>query len=202
MTHVDSNTPPTDDLDWLAFCYLAGELDDKAAADFEAQLETNQAAREALAGAMALSQSIADTGTSVVPAVARPASRIRWRQAIAWTTAAAAIFLAASWYLGQFDALDNADATGAQLANGDLANTWAEILDESPIDEADETHDANDVTDSEIEFPSDEPGVAPDWLLVALGGPDLPADSQNEATPEGDATDDEFDLFFDEVEGT
>ena len=47
------------DLDWRAFCYVAGELSDDEAASFEQCLETDQQAREAVAQAVKLTQAVA-----------------------------------------------------------------------------------------------------------------------------------------------
>ncbi len=46
------------DLDLLAFQYIADELDDRAAAQFEEQLAADQSAREAVAAAVELTQSL------------------------------------------------------------------------------------------------------------------------------------------------
>ena len=47
------------DREWLAFRYISGELDEEQAAAFEAELETSQPAREAVARAVELSQAVA-----------------------------------------------------------------------------------------------------------------------------------------------
>src|SRR5215211_3619404 len=49
------NTEPSD-LRWTAFQYISGDLNPDQAADFESLLETNQAAREAVAEAVELGQ--------------------------------------------------------------------------------------------------------------------------------------------------
>jgi len=53
------NPKDTSDLDWLAFCYAAGELDAPGAEQFEARLAADQLAREALARAVELTQTVA-----------------------------------------------------------------------------------------------------------------------------------------------
>src|SRR5437016_14511109 len=59
------------DLDWLAFCCAAGELDADQTEQFEARLADDQAAREALARAVELTQIVAaaesQCGDFVVP---------------------------------------------------------------------------------------------------------------------------------------
>lgn len=58
-----TTTQPTcpDDVDWLAFCYAAGELSPQEAARFESRLATEQPLREALARAVELTQVVAST---------------------------------------------------------------------------------------------------------------------------------------------
>jgi hypothetical protein len=56
-------TNDTYDLDWLAFCYAAGDLNATEAEQFEARLADDQAAREALARAVELTQTIAAAET-------------------------------------------------------------------------------------------------------------------------------------------
>lgn len=74
-----------DQLDWLAFCYAAGELASAEAEQFEARLAGDQAAREALARAVELTQTVvaaeSQTDSLVVPArrhVAGWAARLSW----------------------------------------------------------------------------------------------------------------------------
>ena len=57
------------DRDWLAFRYIASELNGEESAAFEAELETSQVAREAVARAVDLSQAIALAETQEVQRV-------------------------------------------------------------------------------------------------------------------------------------
>lgn len=90
-----------DDLDWLAFCYIADELSRDETDAFEARLADDQEAREAVARAVELTRAIAAAGAErrKRPApVSRPAGV--WRRMglagrLAWTAAAAAACLAA-----------------------------------------------------------------------------------------------------------
>jgi hypothetical protein len=70
-------------LDWLAFCYAAGELDASEAEAFESRLAEEQSAREALARAVELAQTVAAAeaqyGDLVVPAAQ---AKTDWR--LAW----------------------------------------------------------------------------------------------------------------------
>ena len=76
---------PTSDLDWLAFCYAAGELDAPAAEQFEARLAADQSAREALARAVELTQTVAAAEYQLQDFVA-PVSRVSadWNSRLSW----------------------------------------------------------------------------------------------------------------------
>ena len=54
-----SNEVKSNDIDWLAFQYLTGDLPDDAVARFESSLASDQPAREALARAVELTQAVA-----------------------------------------------------------------------------------------------------------------------------------------------
>jgi hypothetical protein len=80
-----SNDP--DDLTWLAFCYVAGELGPAEAEAFEARLDHDQAAREAVAGAVELVELVSQS------AQREPVAR-RNRRVVAVLATAAALTLA------------------------------------------------------------------------------------------------------------
>src|SRR5215471_2191078 len=94
-------TDNTHNLDWLAFCYAAGELDPADAELFEARLAEDQSAREALARAVELTQTVAaaemQCGDFVVPgahsfvvpgahSIVTPATRtnLDWNRRLSW----------------------------------------------------------------------------------------------------------------------
>jgi hypothetical protein len=93
-----------DDLDWLAFCYIADELSRDEVDAFEARLADDQQAREAVARAVELTRAIAVAGAGSRKRT-EPASRVAgaWRRLglagrigrLAWAAAAAAACLAA-----------------------------------------------------------------------------------------------------------
>lgn len=92
-----------DELDWLAFCYVAGELSAKDAETFEARLADDQPAREAVAHAVGIAYTLAaaarevreQEATADLRGTRRHASSIfgRW----VWATVAAAACLAGLW---------------------------------------------------------------------------------------------------------
>jgi len=90
-----------DDLDWLAFCYIADELSRDEADAFETRLAHDQEAREAVARAVELTRAVAAAGAERRKRP-EPASRAPgvWRRMglagrLAWAAAAAAACLAA-----------------------------------------------------------------------------------------------------------
>jgi hypothetical protein len=172
-------TEPEHDLDWLAFCYAAGDLDAEQAAAFEQLLATNQDARERLAAAVALSQYIAAV-PDLVPA-AKPARRTLQR--LTWLTAGVALLIGAVW-LGRNLRPDDEMATTMPGENGNiaLAAAWADSLEypaQTPSEEnADEPVAAPSAV---VDEPVAEDGLdVPDWMLAALGGEEAVSDSSEE----------------------
>src|SRR5688572_21154917 len=90
--------PQDDKLNWSAFCYLTDELTPAEALDFEERLATDQAAREALAEAVQLTQALAACArlepTRVEPARIQPARRNEHRPIVARLALAAAACVA------------------------------------------------------------------------------------------------------------
>ena len=75
----------TDRLDWLAFCYAAGELTPAEAEQFETSLAGDQSAREALARAVELTQVVAAAERHVSHVVSPAAAAQRsWNSRFAW----------------------------------------------------------------------------------------------------------------------
>src|SRR5437763_10961919 len=93
-------TDHRNDLDWLAFCYAAGELGSAEAELFEARLADDQAAREALARAVELTQTVAaaetQCGDQVLPA---GRTNLDWNRRLSWMAVGglAALLLAMLW---------------------------------------------------------------------------------------------------------
>ena len=88
------------DLDWQAFCYAAGELDAASAERFEARLADDHCAREALARAVELTQTVAAAEAQCGDLVA-PAARTNgsWNSRLAWMAVGgvASLLIALLW---------------------------------------------------------------------------------------------------------
>src|SRR5688572_20635116 len=120
------------ELDWTAFCYLAGELNAQDQSAFELRLADDQAAREALARAVELTQVVAAAESQpACGVVSADRARSTWSTPISWLTIgglaslAAGLFLAVA--LGQLDWLTGKSTGGNQF---ELAAAWTETGDQ------------------------------------------------------------------------
>src|SRR5262245_35404420 len=90
----------TNELDWQAFCYAAGELNAAEAEQFERRLAEDQGAREALARAVEMTQVVAaaeaQCGDLVTPAAT---AKRDWSSRLSWMAigSVAALLLAVLW---------------------------------------------------------------------------------------------------------
>jgi hypothetical protein len=122
----------TDNLDWAAFCYLAGELNAQDQAAFEARLAEDQSAREALAQAVELTQAVcsAEEHVAKIVEIAKPAAS-QWSLRVSWMAigglAAVAAGLLVAIPLGGLDGLIPSANRANQFA---LAAAWTETGDQ------------------------------------------------------------------------
>jgi hypothetical protein len=117
-----------DELDWLAFCYAAGELTAGDAAAFEARLADEQEAREALARAVEMSEVVA-TAESLAPVVVARSQSSVWMKRVVWMAigSAASLLVALLWSGGS--ALWP-DRTVASSDRALLADAWSRTRQE------------------------------------------------------------------------
>ena len=179
-------TDNTHDLDWLAFCYAAGELDPTEAELFEARLADDQAAREALARAVELTQTVAAAETQCTDFVT-PATRtnLDWNRRLSWMAVGglASLLLAVLWsgFLGP--TWNTAHKRLTANSRYQLAMAWNNTRSEfSDINEAglwlpmngNNTDDeANDMA------ADDEVADAPSWMTAAVFSVRHDAESPN-----------------------
>ena len=167
------------ELEWLAFCYISDELSDLETAAFEARLENDQVAREAVANAVEQGQLVFATIKSdslqhtqnvlqvkdslVKDSLAKEKEQSSTRRASVLFAAAAALLLMVgswAWMNAQSSPSVAGDTEGLAEVWGDTLASMSEeplttdglILDEPEIELVDTTFD----TDSE------------DWMFVAL----------------------------------
>jgi hypothetical protein len=162
------NTEHTNDLDWLAFCYAAGELTAAEAEHFEARLAQEQAAREALARAVELTQTVAAAQTQLGDLVS-PAQRVRydWRRRISWMAlgGVASLLAAVLWSAV-------AGPTWHKTNNGSpsqLAIVWNQTRsDFVEVREAALWSAASDFDDAGADLAADDVPEAPSWMTAAV----------------------------------
>ena len=159
------------DLDWLAFCYVTGELSAADVTAFEGRLATDEGACEAVARAMELNLAVAtliadarrssgDSPESVeVTILPRRDDRVvpsRWTGAA--LTAIAALAIAAAMIV----AIGSSVLTGSKIAKRDgadrLVAAWTQ--GEAARNEVDDDNDSLDADDDDLD--------PPDWMLAAV----------------------------------
>ena len=147
------------DLAWLANCYVAGELSTDDAAAFEARLETDVAACEAVAQAMQLNlaivaafdaePSILNRQPATIPPTRRTVAAVAALAVAALAVAGVAVLVGRGPDGNAVARKDGADKLVAAWASGEAARNAAD---------EDESLDSHDDADLE----------PPDWLLMAL----------------------------------
>jgi hypothetical protein len=166
-----SNREYGNELDWLAFCYAAGEMTPAEADVFEQRLADDQAAREALARAVELTEVVA-TAETLEPVLAAVLQHSSWTRRLSWMAlgAAASLLVALLWSgAGWWPA-------GAQSPSRDqteLAWIWTQMGQELAASESDlwyPKHLAASDTAELAESGSDDAQQigAPDWLTAAV----------------------------------
>lgn len=183
------------ELAWLAFRYVSGELSASEATDFELRLADDQIARDAVVAAVELSQTVlaAEIQTSTSVAVLSPSSISQqpWSAQVAWLACSASaclvIALAVNFSTSQPRPLGHVPADADALAAA-----WHEQLDETV---AFNTLESNNLVVGDEEASIDletAATAAPSWMLDAvhlLHGDHLPAegatdDDDSQPSPE------------------
>jgi hypothetical protein len=174
-TYPDDKRPHSgqddSELFWLACCYVAGELSAAQTADFEARLEVDQPAREAVAQAVELTAAVQGAPETLVEL---PASRRGMSPVGGWAfLMAASVALAIVGY--SFLGRNAHHGAMAELSPADrqLADAWAasrfddgepEVGDESnrlaSLELSSLSGEENDLADGEL--------LISDWLLEAV----------------------------------
>ena len=193
MSTLTPHTASGQDLDWVAFCYVADELnvDDRAA--FEARLEDDLDACEAVARAVQLTESatIAMAASPTLSSTGRSPSNVGTRNAFSRTRAVGVTVLVASILVllvpvlqNQFlpvgpivvdEAVEDVDAiVGLWAGSQDLvADASGEEIEPFERDATPPTVAGSDVMLPTVVLSVD----VPDWLLVALQAESMSDDS-------------------------
>ncbi len=147
-----------DELDLLAFRYVAGELERAESDLFEQRLARDQSACEAVARAVMLTSAIVAGRCDPQSAVVRYASK---RRSVRWIAAAAAVLLAAITAV----VMRSPSRLGESNDELTVAGVWAESAlahGEWSSEFGDDSDDGDDAADVAL----------PEWLIEAVSGPD------------------------------
>lgn len=193
---IDDQLKTNSELDWQAFLYIAGEMTEPETAAFELRLANDQLAREAVARAVELTETVSachfDLDEQAVGAqveVSRGARRFGWRSAVVWASLGAAasllLVLALQGMWSNDSPVAGSFPSQSDLPNestGELAEAWSETRE--PLNDEEftglilvEATDDADLAESDavlMQLNVDDDLTAPEWMLAALE--DLPGD--------------------------
>jgi hypothetical protein len=161
------NTDNINDLDWLAFCYAAGELTADDAEQFEARLADDQAAREALARAVELTQTVAAAETQMGDLVTPARQQYDWSRRISWmAVGGVASLLAALLWSAVAGLTWHKPNSGSR---SQLAMAWNQTRsDFAEVREAALWSAAGDFEDDGADLAADDVPEAPSWMTAAV----------------------------------
>jgi hypothetical protein len=180
------NATRREQLDWLAFLYVAGELPPDELDDFERRLASEQLARDAVSRAVKLTQTIR-AAEEIRPAAALPMRRLQHKRSLGLAICLSACVLAAvACHLLLRGGLSpwNPVSEGTPPTDAELAFVWCETRSETaeqpsdmgtllPIDNSDDSPTLpENVSDL----------VVPNWMLSAVA---IEADQESRETEDG-----------------
>jgi len=195
MTPFNPKTPadPTNSnpLDWLAFRYVTGEMTDEESAAWELQLADDQLAREAVAGAVEVLQTLSQLPQdswyspqvavslprSLTPVAARPFTARSWK--FVFSAMAATVAIVALFVVSQAIRDDRSSAMNELDADAELATAWsltrvssaATTIDEPLVDSTHADADEWQTTADIDPITSDRPMPnTPSWMLAGMAG--------------------------------
>jgi hypothetical protein len=177
------------DLDWLAFCYAAGELDAAETELFEARLADDQAAREALARAIELTQTVAAAETQCGDFVTVGSrTNLDWNRRLSWMAVGglASLLIAMLWsgFIGP--TWHTAQSRLTANSRYQLAMAWNQARDEfADVREAGlwlplAGNEADDYVANDMA--GDDVADSPSWMMAAVFSVPREADSTNPST--------------------
>src|SRR5262245_19843215 len=179
------------ELDWLAFCYAAGELSTADAEAFEARLADEQPAREALSRAVELLQTVAAAEAQCGEVVVAKRRRADWNTRVSWMAIGglAVVLLALLWSGVVGPAWNSTRRQIADASQRALALAWnearAEIARsrEAGIWPSVGSHNGDSDEEFFTDLPLDDGSIdeAPSWLMAAViarAGANGPASEQ------------------------
>lgn len=178
------NIDELNELDWLAFQYIADELDESKRAAFEEQLAEDQRAREAVARSVELTQAMS-TAARVHQCRASIEQKVDLWRHVGWTAGAIAGCLA---FVLAYQLIRGRIVEPPSIANGNgvaessvstseqLAFAWIETMNELTQPEShdlvvplDSEYDTFGLVETNVDDEDDGP-APPDWMFAALSG--------------------------------
>ena len=178
------------DLDWLAFCYAAGELDSAEAEQFEARLADDQSAREALARAVEFTQTVAAAESQYGDFVVLAAhAQSEWNKRLSWMAIGglASLLLALLWSGVVGPTWQTAQRRFHTASQQNLAWAWNETrteianVHEAGLWPAVFTGDSDDETVGTLQFDDTAVDDAPSWMTAAVFSVPGEADSTDQS---------------------
>ncbi len=180
------NSAEREELDWLAFLYVAGELAPDKHSDFEQRLAHDQLACDAVSRAVKLTQAIR-TAEEVNPVAVSPVRPLRLRRSlhlVACLSACVLVAIVCHWLLRD----DESTSTGVSEAPSTAAAELAVVWSETRLEVADQRSDAwtlphvNDSGDSPVAVEGASDLEVPDWMLSAVA---IEADRKSREAEDG-----------------
>jgi hypothetical protein len=157
------------DLEWIAFCYIADELTEAEKTEFEIRLENDDLAQQAVVTAMEQSQTIyaalgqnVKTRQPVMVESAAPDSARNPIPGLLIATAAALVLMVAGWAWFANQEFSGTVATTPNNDSEQLADAWVYTLVALNDNEWDE------IVDDEPELQDSDEESTEDWMFVAL----------------------------------
>jgi len=181
-----------DKLHWLAFRYVADELDATEASEFESLLATDQAAREAVARAVEVTTQIrqALANAVVVTAASKQSnwSRNTTRAAVVAVGSCLTLFLALCLVRSSLPitggVAHQSIESDSSVSPAQLAYAWAKarngLTELQPVANPVLTDSLDAVLFAAVDSESEQSLVAPSWMLAALAKMDGGIDSEIE----------------------
>jgi hypothetical protein len=180
------NSREREELDWLAFLYVAGELAPDERRDFERRLANDQLACDAVSRAVDLTQTIQAVG-EVKPVTVSPVRRLRLQHSlrlVACLSACVLVAIVCHWLLRDGKSTPTHVSEGPSTAAAELAVVWSETR----LEFADQQSDArallqvNDFDDSPMASEGTAALAVPDWMLSAVA---IEADRKSQEEEDG-----------------
>lgn len=180
-----------DDLNWLAFRYIADEMSDDERSRFDARLADDLAAQQAVAQAVELTQAIALSEALEKPALSREpvattSQSQTWLRRAVWMAAGASACLALvvafqAQFFPRGNDVPSADSQELAIAWGETLADWStEVSANEAVIEEEEASLTQAITELVTQNEEEEDLETPSWMLIAVGAPTAEEEEDDE----------------------